>query len=48
MEATLVVCDKNLIVELDNSGNVIEIDNDVLGVGSGGPFAECDLFIWKF
>jgi ATP-dependent HslUV protease subunit HslV len=38
LEATLVVIDKNLIVELDGTGNVLEID-DVIGVGSGGQFA---------
>ena len=42
LEATLVVCDKDLIVELDGTGNVIEIDSGVLGVGSGGLFAECN------
>ena len=36
----MVVIDKNLIVELDGTGNVLEID-DVIGVGSGGQFAEC-------
>jgi len=40
LEATLIVIDKDLIVELDGSGNVLEID-DVIGVGSGGLFAEC-------
>lgn len=40
LEATLVVIDKDLIVELDGTGNVLEID-DVIGVGSGGQFAEC-------
>ena len=40
LEATLIVCDHNLIVELDGTGNVIEI-NDLVGVGSGGLFAEC-------
>ncbi len=40
LQATLVVIDKNLIVELDGTGNVLEID-DVIGVGSGGQFAEC-------
>ncbi len=40
LEATLIVIDENLIVELDGTGNVIEIE-DVIGVGSGGLFAEC-------
>ena len=39
LEATLIVVDKDLIVELDGTGNVIEIE-DVIGVGSGGLFAE--------
>jgi ATP-dependent HslUV protease subunit HslV len=38
LEATLVVIDKDLIVELDGTGNVLEIQ-DVIGVGSGGQFA---------
>jgi ATP-dependent protease HslVU (ClpYQ) peptidase subunit len=40
LEATLIVCDHDLIVELDGTGNVIEI-NDLVGIGSGGLFAEC-------
>ena len=40
LEATIIVIDKDLIVELDGTGNVLEID-DVIGVGSGGLFAEC-------
>jgi len=28
-------------VELDGTGNVIEIDGGAVGVGSGGAFAEC-------
>lgn len=47
LQATLLICDKNLIVELDGTGNVLEIEGGVVGVGSGGPFAECnyiDLF----
>ena len=38
LEASLVIIDQDLIVELDGTGNVIEID-DVIGVGSGGLFA---------
>lgn len=44
LEASLVVCDKDLIVELDGTGNVVEIETGVLGVGSGGAFAECMIF----
>lgn len=47
LQATLLVCDKNLIVELDGTGNVLEIDGGVVGVGSGGPFAECN-YIYLF
>ena len=36
----MVVIDKDLIVELDGTGNVMEI-TDVIGIGSGGMFAEC-------
>ena len=36
----MIVIDKDLIVELDGTGNVLEIE-DVRGVGSGGQFAEC-------
>ncbi len=41
MEATILICDKDLILEMDGSGNVIEIDDGVIGIGSGGAFAEC-------
>lgn len=40
LQATLIVIDKDLIVELDGTGNVLEIE-DVIGIGSGGQFAEC-------
>ena len=43
LEASLVVCDKDLIVELDGSGNVVEIESGVIGIGSGGAFAECKI-----
>jgi ATP-dependent HslUV protease subunit HslV len=41
LEATILICDKDLILEMDGSGNVIEIDDGVIGIGSGGAFAEC-------
>ena len=44
LEASLVVCDKDLIIELDGSGNVVEIESGVIGIGSGGAFAECKFF----
>ena len=40
LQATLIVIDKDLIVELDGTGNVLQIA-DTIGVGSGGQFAEC-------
>lgn len=40
LEATILVCDKEHIIELDGYGNVIEVDR-VRGIGSGGLFAEC-------
>ena len=40
LEATLIVIDKDIIVELDGTGNVLEIE-DVIGIGSGGLYAEC-------
>ena len=30
-----------MIVELDGTGNVVEIESGVIGIGSGGAFAEC-------
>lgn len=40
LQATMVVIDKDLIVELDGTGNVLEIA-DTIGIGSGGIHAEC-------
>ena len=39
LEASLLVVG-NSVVEMDGSGNVMEVDH-VRGVGSGGYFAEC-------
>jgi ATP-dependent HslUV protease subunit HslV len=38
LEATLLVIDRDVIIELDGTGNVLEID-DVIGIGSGGLYA---------
>jgi ATP-dependent HslUV protease, peptidase subunit HslV len=38
LEATLIVIDKGLIIELDGTGNVLEIE-DAIGIGSGGLYA---------
>ena len=40
LEASLLVCDKECIVELDGHGNIFEISN-IKGIGSGGIYAEC-------
>ena len=40
LEATMLVCDKNNMIELDGTGNVLLLDG-VRGIGSGGLFAEC-------
>jgi ATP-dependent protease HslVU (ClpYQ) peptidase subunit len=36
-----LIIDRDLIIEMDGSGNVVEIDDCVRGIGSGGLFAEC-------
>lgn len=38
LQATMIVIDKDLIIEMDGTGNVMEID-DVIGIGSGGQYA---------
>lgn len=42
LQATLLVADKKDAVEIDGSGNILEISN-VRAIGSGGLFAECRL-----
>jgi ATP-dependent HslUV protease, peptidase subunit HslV len=39
LNASLVVMDKENIIELDGTGNVIEIKGGIIGIGSGGLFA---------
>ena len=39
LEATLIVIDKDHLIELDGTGNVIEINDGIIGIGSGGLFA---------
>jgi ATP-dependent HslUV protease subunit HslV len=39
LEAMLVVADKDGTYLLSGSGDVIEPDDGVVGIGSGGPFA---------
>lgn len=38
LQATMILIDQDLIVELDGSGNVLEV-KDTIGIGSGGQFA---------
>lgn len=40
LSATMLVADKNDVVEMDGEGNLFEI-NTIRGIGSGGLFAEC-------
>ncbi len=40
LQASLVVCDPTLMLNLDGDGNVIEIKDGVLGIGSGGIYAQ--------
>lgn len=39
LEAVLVVCDREHLLVLSGSGDVVEPDDGVAGVGSGGPYA---------
>jgi len=39
LEALLAVCDKEKTLLLSGSGEVIEPDDGILAIGSGGPFA---------
>lgn len=40
LEALLVVCNKESTLVISGNGDVIEPDEDVIAVGSGGPFAQ--------
>ena len=46
LEATIIVADKDTVVEMDGHGNIMEIDT-VRGIGSGGLFAECKMRLSK-
>ena len=35
----MIVADKNVSLLLSGTGDVIEPDDDILGIGSGGPYA---------
>jgi len=40
LEAMLIVADKKNIFILSGSGDIIEPDEDILAIGSGGPYAQ--------
>jgi ATP-dependent HslUV protease subunit HslV len=40
LQASIIVCDPNIMLNLDGEGNVIEIKDGVLGIGSGGIYAQ--------
>lgn len=41
ISATVLVSDGKLILNLDGEGNVIEIKEGIIGIGSGGLYAQC-------
>ena len=40
LEAMLIVLDKNAMFLLSGTGDLIEPDDGIIGIGSGGPFAQ--------
>jgi ATP-dependent HslUV protease subunit HslV len=40
LHASLIVCDAKTMLNLDGDGNVIEIKDGVIGIGSGGIYAQ--------
>jgi ATP-dependent HslUV protease subunit HslV len=40
LSASIVVCDPNIMLDIDGHGNVIEIKDGVIGIGSGGIYAQ--------
>jgi ATP-dependent HslUV protease subunit HslV len=40
LEALLVVADKSTVLVLTGTGDVIEPDDGIVGIGSGGPYAQ--------
>ena len=40
LEAMLIVADKEKLFILSGSGDIIEPDEDILAIGSGGPYAQ--------
>ena len=39
LEAVMIVCDKNVSLTLTGTGDVIEPEDGIIGIGSGGAFA---------
>lgn len=39
LEASLIVVDQHNMIELDGTGNIIEVEGGIIGIGSGGLFA---------
>ena len=39
LEAMMIVADKNISLLISGTGDVIETDDGILGIGSGGPYA---------
>ncbi len=39
LEAFLIACDKNHLLLISGAGDVVEPDEDVIAIGSGGPMA---------
>ena len=39
LEAMMIVADKDISLLLSGTGDVIETDDGILGIGSGGPYA---------
>jgi ATP-dependent HslUV protease subunit HslV len=40
LHASLIVCDSKTLLNLDGEGNVIEIKDGIIGIGSGGIYAQ--------
>lgn len=40
LEALLAVCDKENMFIISGSGDILEPDDDIIAIGSGGPFAQ--------
>jgi ATP-dependent HslUV protease subunit HslV len=40
LSANIIVCDPSRVLNIDGQGNVIEINEGVLGIGSGGIYAQ--------